>query len=211
MTQKYWEKYKVDLPIGRNGRWVIERFEVTKESPGYMYFIVKGRGIDPGVYTRLVRYKDTESTPEPQERGSDHIHGAIVMSDTPAEISDHYEAIRMADIKGGRILIHGLGMGMFLRACLMSEKVTHVDVVEIDQDLIDLVSPHYQDQRVNIVQGDAFSYKWPVGTKWDIVWHDIWDTLNPDNLEEMAKLHRKFGSRTNWQGSWGKELLLDYR
>lgn len=32
----------------------------------------------------------------------------------------------------------------------------------------------------------------------------IWDSLCADNLEEMTKLKRRFGRRTDWQGCWGE-------
>jgi hypothetical protein len=43
------------------------------------------------------------------------------------------------------------------------------------------------------------------------VWHDIWLDLCTDNLEGMGKLHRKYGRRTDWQGSWEKDRLLSHR
>jgi hypothetical protein len=33
------------------------------------------------------------------------------------------------------------------------------------------------------------------GKRYDMVWHDIWDDICSDNLEGMAKLHRKYGDR----------------
>ena len=38
----------------------------------------------------------------------------------------------------------------------------------------------------------------------DAVWHDIWDEISDENLPEMHKLHRKYGQRANWHGSWAR-------
>jgi hypothetical protein len=32
-----------------------------------------------------------------------------------------------------------------------------------------------------------------------------------DNLEDMHKLHRRFGRRADWQGSWGRSFLEHVR
>jgi len=135
------------------------------------------------------------------------------MSDTPAEMTDHYSFVRQAK---GNVLINGLGIGMVLNAILKNDspasKVEKVTVIEIDQDVIGLVGPHYlRDHRVEIVHADAFDYQPPKGVRYDAVWHDIWDTICTDNLDAMAMLHRKYGRRTDWQGSWCRNECLASR
>jgi hypothetical protein len=61
--------------------------------------------------------------------------------------------------------------------------------------------------RLTIHHGDALTYKWPVGTRWTVAWHDIWDTICEDNLPDMNRLHRRFGRRVDWQGSWCRDLI----
>jgi spermidine synthase len=123
------------------------------------------------------------------------------MSDTPAEMRDHWEAVYHAK---GSCLLNGLGIGMVLKNILLEPEVTDVTVVEISQDLIDIVSPHYPDPRVTFVCADALLYAPPKGKRFGMVWHDIWDDICADNLPIMEKLHRKYGKRTDWQGSWAK-------
>jgi hypothetical protein len=174
---------KVTLPEMAKGPWEISRFTVKSIDFG---IILHGR-IHPPVgetYTKLVKNKKT-----------------IVMSDTPAEMRDHFEPVYRA---AGSCLINGLGIGLVLKNILLKPVVTDVTVVEISQDLIDLVAPHYQDPRVTIVCDDAFQYQPPKGKRYQMVWHDIWNSINYDNLKEMEKLHRKYGKRTDWQGSWCK-------
>jgi hypothetical protein len=185
------QNYKVDVPEGEIGRFRIERFEVTDADAKFS--ALRGRGLSPGVYTRLM------------------CGSTLVMSDTPAEIRDHRGIIRQAR---GKVLIHGLGIGMVLQACLEKPEVEHVTVVELEQDVIDLVAPHYKEKykdRLDVLQGDAFTWKPEKGRRWDCAWHDVWDYICPDNLPEMAKLHRRFGRRVDWQGSWCKELCKRYR
>ena len=133
----------------------------------------------------------------------------MVMSDTRDEYRDHAEAIFQAR---GRVLIHGLGLGCFLKAILAKSEVTHVDVVEIEQDVIDLIGPYFaSDPRVVIHQGDAYAYQFPRGTRWDISWHDIWGDKNCDDLEGHARLSRRYGGRVEWQGCWAHHQLLRQR
>ncbi len=194
----YTAEYRVDVPEGEKGPWKVERFTISKERTlALMQITMSGRRAPMigETYTRLV--KAGASDP--------------VMSDTPAEVVDHMEAIRQIEHRGGRVLINGLGLGLVLKAALACDNVTHVDVVEIDQDVIDLVGPHYDDSRLTIHHADAFKIKWEPNTHWDVAWHDIWPDLCTDYLPEMAKLKRSYGRRADWQGAWGQEYLQRHK
>lgn len=189
-----WQKYKVDVPEGTSGNWKVKRFEVSEKASqisSLRALASGGRGrVRPGTYTQLLR------------------GGAVIMSDTPDEIRDHLLFIRQAV---GRVLIHGLGLGMCLNAVLLKDEVTHVTVVEKSADVINLVADHYLgkfgSERLAIIHGDAFEWKPEKGQRWDVVWHDVWGTLCLDNLPQMHTLHRRFGRRSDWQGSWGRDFL----
>jgi len=195
------EKYKVDVPEGTSGSWAIKRFEVSRSHADVFNLRAilnneRGRYVCPGAYTKLTR------------------NGTVIMSDTPSEIEDHLGFIRHARETGGRILVHGLGLGMCVNAVLGSPKVEHVLVIEKSPDVIALVAPHYRDKfgdRLEIRQGDAYTWKPEKGAGWSCAWHDIWDDLCTSNLEEMTRLHRRFGRRVDWQDSWGKSLLQSRR
>lgn len=182
--------FRCDLPESSRGPWTIEQFEVELDLQN-LRMMRDGRGCYPGRYTRLA-----------------HKTRGVVMSDTTAEIADHFVPYRLAR---GRVLLHGLGLGCLLKAVLTKSDVAHIDVVEIDPDIIHMVGPHFDDPRVTIHAGDCFTYKWPPNTKWDVVWHDVWDEVTTDNLPQMTKLHRRFGHRSNWQDSWCKSLCQHYR
>jgi len=126
------------------------------------------------------------------------------MSNTPSEIKDHLEFIKRAK---GNVLINGLGLGVSLSKILEKPEVESVTVIEKDLDVIRLVGPTYaKDSRVKIINADA--YKWKSnGVRYYVIWHDIWDDICEANLPEMTKLHRKYGKKCDWQGSWRKEHL----
>jgi hypothetical protein len=193
----YRELMKLDYPDAQHGRWRIERIVIDEHAARMATLramIHGGRGaIQASTFVGLYRT------------------GTLVMSDTPDEMRDHSGAYFAARARGGRVLIHGLGLGMLLKAVLALENVDHVDVVEIDEDVIALVGPHLHEHelagRLTIHHGDALTYKWPVGTRWTVAWHDIWDTICEDNLPDMNRLHRRFGRRVDWQGSWCRDLI----
>jgi len=174
---------KVTVPEGSSGPWVLERFIVD-----HVDFSSLRRGREAPVGQTFTRLKCGRT---------------LVMSDTPAEMRDHLAPEWKAK---GSCLINGLGIGMVLQAVLAKPEVTDVTVVEISQELIDLVAPHYADPRLTVVCADAFEFVPPKGKRYQMVWHDIWDDICTDNLPEMAKLHRKYGRRADWQGSWSKEI-----
>ena len=122
------------------------------------------------------------------------------MSDTPDELRD------LSDFKYhcfGNVLINGLGLGCAVDIALASPRVTDITVVEIEPKVIDLYAKHHvADPRLSIRCADALTWKAKRSTRWDSVWHDIWDDICPDNLVEMKILHRRYGGRCDWQGSW---------
>lgn len=182
------------LPVATIGRWEIERFSVS-ESQSKLSIITHRTFVRPGDYTRLVLGRSS-----------------TVMSDTHDEYMDHYELIREAT---GRVLIHGLGLGCALRSVLSKPDVEHVDVVEREQVVLDLVSPTFLrafgDERVTFHCADAFEKTWPTGTRWNVVWHDIWTNICTDDLGEHAKLLRSYGRRADWQGAWKHDELLSLK
>lgn len=180
-------KVEIDVPDGVSGDWRVETFEVQdKELSQVLLMIKSGRGVPAGTYKRLMRGK------------------TVVVSNTPDEISDFRRFVYRAK---GSILVNGLGLGVLLKALLGKPDVTDITVIEKSNDVIKLVSETYlKDNRVTIINADAFEYKPPKDKKYDAVWHDIWDYICGDNLPEMKKLHRKYGRKTIYQESWCRSL-----
>jgi len=186
-------KYQVDLPDGERGPWRIEHETIDPNDPALFMYNLRAafsghgsREVLPGTYTRLV-----------------HAQRGIVMSDTRAEIRDHLSVIyRLELATTKRVLIAGLGIGMTLRWALKQDHIERIDVVEIDPDVMALVSPHYQDPRVEWWTEDIKTISWPKYESWDVAWFDIWDTITPENLPEMALLNRRYARRATWKGCW---------
>ncbi len=188
---------EINIPDNKINNWEISTFEVSEQDADFhnmrAMFKPGSRTIKSGKYKRLTH------------------NGQIIMSNTSAEISDHLSFIFRAK-KSKNVLINGLGLGVALTEILKSEIVENITIIEKSKDVIDLVAPSFEsDKRVNIIHADAFEYKPIKGIKYDAVWHDIWDNICADNLPEMTKLHRKYGKRTDWQGSWCKELCKRYQ
>lgn len=183
----------IDVLNGVSGAWSVSDFEVTQKDADFenmrAMFSFSSRHIRPGKYKRLMR------------------GGVVVMSNTPAEIRDHLSFIWEAK-RGGHILINGLGLGVCLKAILESAKVKSVTVIEKSEDVIRLVADTYTaDLRLSIIHADALTWKPPKRKRYSAVWHDIWNDICADNLSEMTTLHRRYGRRADWQGSWARELI----
>ncbi len=181
---------KVDVPEGESGPWKVARF--TPEGFSAVLFNAKNpaRALKPGeTYTQLTR------------------NGTVVMSDTPAEIRDHYS---LAGHLRGRLLFNGLGLGVAMQGALDQPEVDHLTVVEISSNVLSLVASHYMTRygnRLTIVHADALEWKPPPSVRYDAVWHDIWDDICGDNWPSMMKLHRKYGRRCDWQDSWCRDKI----
>ena len=181
-------KVKIEIPNKQSGPWKTETLTATKEHEriGLLraMFSESGRYVPAGTYKRLTRDND------------------VIMSSTPDEVRDHLFFVSKAH---GDVLINGLGLGLALKMILDKKEhgpvVKTVTVIEKSEDVIKLVAPTYlKDKRVTIIQADAFTYK--PKQRFNVVWHDIWDAISVANLPEMHRLHRKYGSKCDWQGSW---------
>jgi hypothetical protein len=153
------QERQVDVPEGMSGNVEVKKFTVGEgDMIRQIRDIFSGRAVPPGTYTKLLR------------------NGRLWMSDTPAEWYDNFEAFYRMQRHGGRVLVNGLGLGMIVKAALTLPNVEHIDVVEIDEDVINLVGPTYDDPRVTIHHADAYEQmkRWPRGSKWSVAWHDIW-------------------------------------
>ncbi len=170
------------LPEGQLGTAAIVRFRVSESASAIT--AMRGDYVPPGEYTRL------------------EINGLLMMSDTPNEWRMHYEFLRRAT---GHVLINGLGMGCCLQVALSKDDVTHVTVVESNPDVVAIVAPHFPD--ADIICADAFDWKPPQNTRYNAAWHDIWPDICSGNLPDMHRLHRKYGRRVDWQGSWSRPQL----
>lgn len=168
---------------------------------------------DRDVLRSLLQYGQRAAVPGTYRRMDDDTTHTLWMSDTPAELRDHHEPWLQAlhSGPGARVLIHGLGLGVIAAAMLRLPNVDRVDVVDLDPRVHRLVGRQlraapFAAGRLKLHRGDALTKPWPPGTRWSVVWHDIWPTIGADNLPTMHRLHRRFGGRCDWQGSWARAL-----
>lgn len=205
MSTGIYNRMKVTVPEGEVRGMRVSKFEVkhpddwlnTDEgrtdvvSPlEYVRMEWVGRAPDPGWYTRL-------------SEGDQ-----MWMSDTTAERMDHLDPVlEIQNTKAKRVVISGLGLGMVLAAALSYDHVEHVDVVERDERVIELVGLHYlKDPRVHIHHGDAVEQmkRWDSDARWDVGWSDIWPTITADNLPQMKLFTDFYGERCGFHGNWSE-------
>jgi hypothetical protein len=184
------------IPDGSYGDWSVDTFTLTEDD----ILMANLRALrdeplmycPPGTYRRLA-----------------HKNMGVVMSNTRMERITNYEAVFDAT---GNVLISGLGLGLVLEAILSKPDVKHVTVLEVDADLLNLVGVHFADRsRVTLIHADACTWVPPKGSHWDYAWHDIWNTLDTDNLPLMAKVTRRFGKFCTKQGVWSRSHLYRMR
>jgi hypothetical protein len=181
----------MQMPEKSNGEWTISKFTVPKEMAKFGALrMALGHARDyvpEGDYYRLMRGR------------------TLVMSSTPAELSDLYELEFRAR---GNCIIHGLGLGCTVYACLEKKGVDKLTVIEISQDLIDLVGPIYKQRygdRLEIICADALEWNPPRGARYDMVWSDIWDNICADNIKDFSSLRRKYSRKKVWHGIWAED------
>lgn len=139
--------------------------------------------------------------------------GVLQMTDTPMERRSNHEFARKAH---GRVFIAGLGLGMIVHAAARRADVERVTIVESSADVIALVAPSllatYGD-RVEIIEGDAFTWSPAKGRTFNTIYFDIWPTISSDNLPEMGRLLRRAAAWKDrsdpdlWVGCWMREFL----
>jgi len=179
------------LTPGSRGTATLGPIEVSEHDAAMSIF--SGAPVHAGTYVRLV------------------VNGVTMMSDTQMEQRTNWEFLRRAH---GHILIAGLGIGYLLHELENpkggQKRFESVTIVEKNADVIALVAPAYTSQAFKIIHGDIFEWLPPKGTKYDVLYFDIWSSICEDNLKEMATLGRRFGPFRNkdnprsWLECWSR-------
>lgn len=200
------------------GRWQLRHFEITEEAYQAklrsIYFTSDhpdeemARAVPTGDYIvlrrRMIEQEVTEEFHEAtglrrDDISPEHFESLMppesrwipVMSDTPAEILEHGDALLNAH---GRVLITGLGLGCLPHALLTKPEVTRIDIIDIDPEIIALTGKYLTDPRVHIWQGSAAEPQRIEGLRaeawcWDYAWHDIWTHISARNLDTETAEH----------------------
>lgn len=194
------KRIDVGTPLGVSGEWAVEAFSINEQEADHYNAVMDTMGkllfkVQPGDYKRLMH----------RERG-------VVMSNTPMEVATNTEFLRKAY---GNVLVNGLGVGMVLEALMANTRVDKVTVVEISEDVIALTAGHFatyiQAGKLVIIRADCLERKPGPNEVYDFVWHDIWDTISDNNLEEMELLKNRFAPIAWWQGCWAEKECEDMK
>jgi hypothetical protein len=206
-----WEDFKVKREPGQVGHWKIDHFTIEPDKLEYWYHHSKGR--DPGLGDFTGLYYQREH-PAYQRAVQDEYSGKHqwfpMMSDTKAEVVDHFEfldKVAMATEWGEdtSVCITGLGLGLVAEHCLRMG-VGSVTVVDVDPEVIELVAGQIDHPNLRVIQADA--YTWQPDRKFDFVWHDIWATISDANWPEMQRIRENYRRATRyWQGCWAYERV----
>ncbi|HEY3062318.1 MAG TPA: hypothetical protein VGL99_25380 [Chloroflexota bacterium] len=189
------------IPSLERGVARVEHFTLDERTAAFMAVESHDPTIRPGTYARLF------------------VRDELVMSDTWMERESNWPVVCLAH---GRVLIGGLGLGMILPPLLANQLVTHVTVVELEADVIEVIQPAFAGQiaagRLELVHDDIRTWNPPGRTRYryDTIYFDIWPTISAANLPEMERLHRRFRPRLEhspaaWLGSWQYERLCAAR
>ncbi len=173
----------------KDGCAEVDHFEVSKFE-SQMSAMRRGDYVPAGKYARL------------------RVRGYLMMTDTMMEQHTNFEFCRRAH---GNVLISGLGLGMIIAAVLDKPTVRGITVVEKYPEVIRLVSKYFPS--ITCICADITEWTPPKGSKWNVIYHDIWPDVCTDNLQTMYALERRFrkyldkADPDRWQGSWRKEHL----
>jgi hypothetical protein len=188
-----------DLGRHENDSWLIHRVEITD-----LPTVLQAGWSAVTLLKRLITDFEKWSA---YMAVNQHLHDAgdtifeIVMEDSRPELARHLPIWKAAR---GRVLISGLGLGCVVRGLLTKPSVEHIDVVELDPWIIEVVGPEFAgDPRVSIHQGDALTFEWPADARWDFAWHDIVANAKEVHLQKLhTQLIMKFADRVKRQGAW---------
>lgn len=150
------------------GDFKIDKFIIKPDD----FLAIIRYGIKPGVYVRLMQKN----------------HG-VIMSDTDMEKLTNADFVKRAN---GSVLIGGLGIGLIVLAIQEKNDVSHIDIIEKNKEVIDLVADKIPlNSKVNIIHDDVLTYI--PKHKYDTIYMDIWNYVNIDIYnKEMSPLMKKY-------------------
>lgn len=132
------------------------------------------------------------------------------MSISPSELESQELGCRYAF---GHTVIMGLGMGWIAINAALKPTVSHVTVVELDPEVIELFSlsgasdavPETTKNKITIVNANAL--EWTSNVKVDFLYADIWLSLDePETLEQVRRMNKNLKAATVY--FWGQEIAI---
>jgi spermidine synthase len=133
----------------------------------------------------------------------------VMMSNHETEI---YTNQKFIDNAKGDVIIFGLGLGLIILPLLKDDNIKSIDVVEIDNGIIEVVSDVLKVEdiynKLNIINGDMRNYHLINKKKYDTIYFDIWYNVDEKELNEIEELHSNWSHFLNeggWMDSWLSE------
>ncbi len=132
------------------------------------------------------------------------------MSISPSELESQELGCRYAF---GHTVIMGLGMGWIAINAALKPTVSHVTVVELDLEVIELFSlsgaadtmPEAIKNKITIVNANAL--EWMADVNVDFLYADIWLSLDePQTLEQVRRMNENL--RADVVYFWGQEIAI---
>jgi len=120
----------------------------------------------------------------------------LVTDNHPDHLDRHKVFLKAAR---GHVLVSGLGLGDSLHQLLQKPEVESVTVVEKSHEIIGLVAPAFDGERVDILEEDIFDVEVDKG-EFDVIYHAIWNWPVEVSLEDRDELQARFARRCAWHG-----------
>lgn len=132
----------------------------------------------------------------------------VWMSDIPAELVQMQRELA-SHVRGGKVLIGGLGLGLVANMVAKKSSVKQVTVIERQPEVIKLVEP-YLDAKVTVTEGDIFEYLNPVGKGYfDIALLDTWQGTGEWVWQtEVVPLRRLIGDKIKRVYCWQEQTMI---
>ncbi|HSH80023.1 MAG TPA: hypothetical protein VLA19_15975 [Herpetosiphonaceae bacterium] len=191
----------LDLRVGHlpvlaaSGEWRLRLMQMTRDSGEWEYHAGRGYPIPEGRYIGLFHGQIRAST--------------IWMSDVPLEVWMMWDAIKVLRDPGcRRVLITGLGLGIIVKHALLQPHIQRVDVVELSDDVLRLIRPHYRDRRLHVHCGDALTIELGPRRTWDLIYHDFWQSITAANLVTMHTVMERYAGRAGRQLCWQQATCI---
>ena len=90
----------------------------------------------------------------------------------------------------GHVLIGGLGLGILAWLCASKSIVKSVTVIELQREVIDLISPIIEHPNVTVIQDDVWGYIGKTKDRYDFISLDIWPDMGSAVLQSFDAKHR---------------------
>ena len=173
-----WETYLPHLPKfkpGRSGPWQLRRQNLQPEREIESY--------DPVLVSmtkELPRQKYVHVLRKGEDKGSN-----IWMSTSDMELATMSENLGPAH---GKVLVGGLGMGIFPTLAARCKRITSITVVEADADIIAMTKQHLHHPKVEIIHDrfEEYCQKAQNQKPYDYIYVDIWPTMIEAYSDESA-------------------------